>query len=58
VTAVLAAGLRTADVAAPGEDPVGTEAFTAAVVDALTAGAEAADDVRSAPVGATGSAGA
>jgi 3-isopropylmalate dehydrogenase len=58
VTTVLEAGLRTADVAAPGEGPVGTEAFTAAVVDALTAGAEAADDVRSAPVGATGSAGA
>jgi 3-isopropylmalate dehydrogenase len=62
VTAALDAGLRTADVAGPGETPVGTVAFTAAVVDALAAGAgagaEAAGDAQSARVGATGSAGA
>jgi 3-isopropylmalate dehydrogenase len=36
VSSVLDAGLRTADVAAPGDTPVGTEVFAAAVAEALT----------------------
>ena len=36
VCSVLDAGLRTADVAGPGDTPVGTEAFAAAVAEALT----------------------
>ena len=36
VSSVLNAGLRTADVAAPGDAPVGTEVFAAAVAEALT----------------------